>query len=77
MPTRSTSLFAAFFADIELGRVAVRLQDLSQWQQGTIVPINKIPGDPVELVVAGKVMARGEIVRIENELGVRLSWVAK
>lgn len=62
---------------IELGRVPVRLQDLSQWQAGTIVPLGKSPGDPVELVVSGKVVARGEIVRIEDELGVRLSWVAK
>jgi hypothetical protein len=68
---------AALEISIELGRMAVRLQDLSQWQPGTILPINKSPGDPVELVVSGKVVARGEIVRIENELGVRLSWIAK
>jgi hypothetical protein len=75
--SKQTPMGASLEISIELGRVPVRVQDLSQWQPGTIVPISKSPGDPVELVVSGKVVARGELVRIESELGVRLSWVAK
>jgi hypothetical protein len=76
MEDKKTPPNASIEISVELGRVNARIQDLSQWQAGAIVPIGTRPGDPVDLVVSGKVVARGEIVRIENELGVRLHWVA-
>jgi hypothetical protein len=62
---------------IELGRTTIRLQELAQWQPGAIVPIGHKPEDPVHLVSNGKVVAHGQLVRIDNELGVRLTWVEK
>lgn len=62
---------------VELGRVNARLEELSGWGPGTVLPLVRRPGDPVELVCDGRVVARGEVVRVEGELGVRLLWVAE
>jgi flagellar motor switch/type III secretory pathway protein FliN len=77
MEEKQALLGATVELSIELGRVPVRLQDLSTWKPGAVVPIGHAPGDPVHLVANGKVVAHGEIVRIDNELGVRLTWVEK
>ena len=45
-----------------------RLQDLARWADGTY----RVPGEPVELSVNGKVVARGELVEVEGHLGVRV-----
>jgi hypothetical protein len=61
---------------IELGQVKARVEELSAWTAGTVLPLGRRPGDPVELFCDGKLIARGEVVRVESELGVRLLWVA-
>jgi hypothetical protein len=67
---------AALELTVELGRLRARVEEISSWGPGTVLPLSRRPGDPVELVLDGKVVARGELVRVEGDLGLRLSWVA-
>jgi len=57
---------------IELGRVQVTAADVLNIRPGQVIELTRSPGDPVDLVVDGKRVGRGELVEIEGELGVRI-----
>jgi flagellar motor switch protein FliM len=62
---------------IELGRVAVTAADVVQLRPGQVIELARSPGDPVDLVVDGRRIGRGELVEIEGELGVRIIELVK
>ena len=66
----------ALHISVELGHIRARVEELSTWTAGAVLPLGRRPGDPVDLVCDGKIIARGEVVRVEGELGIRLLWVA-
>jgi type III secretion system YscQ/HrcQ family protein len=55
-----------------LGEVTLTARDVLELAPGMIVPLGKPPGTGVELVSGGRVVARGELVEVEGELGVRV-----
>jgi flagellar motor switch protein FliN/FliY len=57
---------------IELGRTRMTIQELLQLGQGSIIELNKVAGEPMEVFVSEKLVARGEVVRINEKLGIRL-----
>ena len=57
---------------VELARVPVTAEQVVALKTGQVLDLNKVPGEPVEMSVNGKVVARGEIVEIEGHLGVRI-----
>lgn len=57
---------------VELGEVRMTLHELSKLSAGTILELHKDPAAPVSLVVEEKIMGRGELVKVEGELGVRI-----
>jgi flagellar motor switch protein FliM len=57
---------------VELGRVRMTVAELAELSPGSILELRKDPEQPVSLLVEDRVVARGEIVRIEGELGVRI-----
>ncbi len=57
---------------VELGRIRMNAAQVVRLKKGQILRLPRAPGDPVDLVVNGKVLARGELVDVEGELGVRL-----
>ena len=61
---------------IELGRLRMNTHQVIQLRKGQILKLARSPRDPVNLVVNGKLYARGEIVEVEGELGVRLTEVS-
>lgn len=61
---------------VELGRVAVTAEDVVAMKIGHVLDLNKTAGEPVELSVNGKVVARGEVVEIDGSLGVRIVALA-
>lgn len=61
---------------VELGRIAVSAEDVVSMRVGQVVELNRVPGEPVELSVNGKLVARGEIVEVEGHLGVRITALA-
>ncbi|MGE4556022.1 MAG: flagellar motor switch protein FliN [Desulfovibrionaceae bacterium] len=57
----------------ELGRTKLLINDLLQLGQGSIVELNKLAGEPLEIYVNGKLVARGEAVVINEKFGIRLT----
>ncbi len=57
----------------ELGRTRLLLNELLQLGQGSVVELNKLAGEPLEVYVNGKLVARGEAVVINEKFGVRLT----
>ncbi|WP_241758550.1 type III secretion system cytoplasmic ring protein SctQ [Pyxidicoccus parkwayensis] len=61
---------------VELARVPVTAQQVVGMRAGQVLELNRGPGEPVELSVNGKVVARGELVEVEGQLGVRIIALA-
>lgn len=57
----------------ELGRTRLLINELLQLGQGSVVELNKLAGEPLEIFVNGKLVARGEAVVINEKFGVRLT----
>lgn len=57
---------------VALGRSFMSIHDILKLKPGQILELNKSPNEPVDLVVNGKVVARGELVDVDGRLAVRL-----
>lgn len=62
---------------VELGRVSKSIKDILEFSPGTIVELNKIAGEAVDVLVNGKYVAKGEVVVIEENFGVRITEIVK
>ena len=62
---------------VELGRVSKSIKDILDFEPGTIVELNKIAGEAVDVLVNGKYVAKGEVVVIEENFGVRITEIIK
>ncbi len=58
---------------VELGRARMLIKDLLQLGQGSVVELDKIAGEPMEILVNNKLVARGEVVVVNEKFGVRLT----
>lgn len=58
---------------VELGRVRLPLRDLLRLQEGTVVELDRLAGAPVDVLANGTPIARGDVVVVGDELGVRIS----
>lgn len=58
---------------VEVGRSKVTVQDLLQYGQGSVVELEKLAGEPLDIYVNGKPIARGEAVIVNEKFGVRLT----
>jgi flagellar motor switch protein FliN len=58
---------------VELGRTRMLIKDLLQLGQGSVVELQKIAGEPMEILVNNKLVARGEVVVVNEKFGVRLT----
>ena len=57
----------------ELGRSKMLINDLLQLGQGSVIELTKLVGDPLEILVNDKLVARGEVVVVNEKFGVRLT----
>lgn len=62
---------------VELGRVQLTADEVIRLRAGQIIELGRSPTDPVDLVVAGKLLAKGELVEIEGALGVKILSLVK
>ena len=60
---------------VELGRTKMRIGDLLRLAKGSVVELDKLAGEPLDLRVNGQLVARGEAVIVNDKFGVRLSDV--
>ncbi len=59
--------------NVELGRTKIMVRDLLQLGQGSVVELSKYAGEPLELLVNEKLIARGEVVIVNEKFGLRLT----
>lgn len=62
---------------VELGRTSKSIQDILDFAPGTIIELNKIAGEPIDVLVNGKYVAKGEVVVIEESYGIRITDIVK
>jgi flagellar motor switch protein FliN/FliY len=62
---------------VELGRTTKSIQDILEFAPGTIIELNKLAGEPIDVLVNGKIVAKGEVVVIDENFSIRLTDIVK
>lgn len=62
---------------VELGRASKSISEILDFAPGTIIELNRIAGEPIDVLVNGKFVAKGEVVVIEESFGVRITEIVK
>ena len=60
---------------IEVGRASLKIRDLMRLTQGSVVELDRLAGEPLDIVVNDTVVAQGEVVLVNDRYGVRLTKV--
>ena len=60
---------------VELGRTKKSIAEILDFAPGTIIELNKIAGEPIDVLVNGKFVAKGEVVVIEESFGIRVTEI--
>jgi flagellar motor switch protein FliN len=63
--------------EVVLGGTSLRLEDFSAIGPGSIIELQSFAGEPVDLVAAGKRIAKGEVVVIDENFGIRVTEVIR
>lgn len=63
----------ALQVSVEVGRARMTIQDLLQMGPGSVVELEKLAGEPLDIFINGKPVARGEAVIVNEKFGVRLT----
>jgi flagellar motor switch protein FliN len=58
---------------VEIGRARLAIRDLLQLGQGSVVELAKLAGEPLDVLINGRPIARGEAVMVNDRFGVRLT----
>jgi flagellar motor switch protein FliN len=65
-------------ARVELGRCLLNLSDIESLGTGSIVGLDRLAGEPVDFILAGELVAKGEVVVIDESFGFRLTeWATE
>lgn len=62
---------------VELGRTSKSISEILDFAPGTIIELERIAGEPIDVLVNGKFVAKGEVVVIEESFGVRITEIIK
>ncbi len=62
---------------VELGRTNKSIKEILEFSPGTIIELNKLAGEPVDVLVNGKFVAKGEVVVIEESFGIRVTEIVR
>ena len=60
---------------VELGKTRKTIHDILELHQGAIIQLDKMAGEPVDLLVNGKLIAKGEVVVIDETYGIRITAI--
>ena len=62
---------------VELGRTNKSIKEILEFSPGTIIELDKLAGEPIDVLVNGKFVAKGEVVVIEENFGIRVTEIIK
>jgi len=60
---------------VELGRTAMSVRDVLGLGRGSVIPLNRLAGEPIDIYVSDRKLAEGEVVVLGDHFGVRLTRV--
>jgi len=60
---------------VELGRTRIPIRDLLQLAQGSVIELDRLAGEPMDVLVNGCLIAQGEVVVVNDKFGIRLTDV--
>jgi flagellar motor switch protein FliN/FliY len=60
---------------VELGRTKMSIEEILKLGPGSVVELDKLAGEPVDVLVNGRLIARGEVVVLDDRFGVRITDV--
>ena len=60
---------------VELGRTKKKINEVLELSQGSIIELDRVSGEPVDLLINGKIVAKGEVVVIEDYFGIRITEI--
>jgi flagellar motor switch protein FliN/FliY len=60
---------------VELGRANISLKEVYELSEGSIIELERLVGEPLDLVVNGQIIAHGEVVAIDNNYGLRVTEI--
>ena len=58
---------------VELGRTRMKLSQILELQHGSVVELDRLAGDPVDIFVNDRMVAHGEVVVVDDKFGVRIT----
>lgn len=61
--------------EVELGRARMSFRELLELEEGEVIELNRQAGDAVAIMVGNKIIAHGEVVVLENRLGIRIAEI--
>jgi len=62
---------------VELGRTDMLIQDILELTPGKVIELDRLAGEPLDIVVNGKLLAKGEVVVVDENFGVRLTSIVE
>ena len=62
---------------VEIGRTRRKVQDILEFSKGSLVVLDKLAGDQVDLFVNGKCIARGDVVVVDDNFGIRITEIVQ
>jgi len=76
-PKLETDIFSNIpvTVSVELGRSQISLKEVFELTEGSIIELDRLVGEPLDLVVNGQIVAQGEVVAIDNNYGLRVTNV--
>ena len=60
---------------VELGKTQLPIRTILEYSQGSLITLDKLAGEPIDLLVNGKYFAKGEVVVIDENFGVRITSI--
>ena len=66
---------ASHVMQAEIGRTDISLNEVMLWKQGTVVELDKIVGSTIDVLIGDRLIARGEVVVINDRFGLRISEI--
>ena len=66
---------ASHVMQAEIARTEISLQKVIQWELGSVVMFEKIVGSPIDVLIGNRLIARGEVVVINDRYGVRINEI--
>jgi len=60
---------------VELGRTKIAIRNLLQLAQGSVIELDRLAGEPMDVLVNGCLIAQGELVVVDDKFGIRLTEV--